>query len=242
LTVGLILSGIFAVSWKYFGDIYFTESTRLRLVPSAMVLLVSSVLGFKQLLGLAVTVDRLALAEPPAIVKMSDALQKISLAGVLAVVLAILVKFAALLAMPNHVLWWPGDWRRYFNPLYPRIPFRVLILFGLWAKCGLLIASATGAQSQAIAEPDRALRRATSIKALLISLIAVTALTTIYFSSAYNRAIGLLLSLWMFVVLYLASMLLSRRQGGHDGFSMHACAELGETALLMGYLAIARYL
>lgn len=242
VVVGFILCAVFAGSWKQFGDIYFSEYRRLRLVPSAMVLLVAGVLGFKQLLGLAVTVDRIVLKDPVEAVESRQLLRTITMAGILAVVLLILLKFSALLAMPNTVRWWPNDWRRYFNWLYPGIHFRVLILFGLWSQLGLLIAAATGAQSGCIADQDRAFRRSARIGTLLWNLVLVTMLTSIYFSSVHNRATGLVLSLFLFVLLYLASMLISRRQGGHDVHSMFACAELGGSAVLVGYLAIAKYM
>jgi len=242
LVSGLIFCAVFAGSWKYFGDIYFSEYSRLRLVPSAMVLLTSSVLGFNQILGLAVTVDRLVLGGRASETRTREALSKITLAGLLAMMLIILLKFSALLAMPYHTPWWPGGWRRFFNPLYPRMHFRVLILMGLWGKASLLIAGAVGSQSPSIAAQDRVFRRAMGIKKLLINLIFVVGVTAIYFSSGRNRGLGVLVSLSIFLVIYLASMIISRRQGGHDRYSMFACAELGEVGLLLTYLAISRFL
>jgi len=242
LVVGLILSGVFALSWKYFGDIYFTEDTRLRLVPSAMVLVAISILNLKQLAAVAITADQVVLREPPGERAGHDPLRQCSIIAVVAVVLAILLKFSALLAMRHHALWRPGDWRRVFNPIYPRIHARVLVLLGLWGKAGLLIAAGTGSQHPNIRPADRALRQALRIRTLVFNLAAVTVMTTVYFSTWRNRALGLLVSLFVFVVVYLASMLISRRQGGHDGWSMFACAELGELALLLGYLVIAKYL
>jgi len=241
LLVGLIVSGAFAVSWKYFGDIYFSESTRLRLVPSVMVILAGSILNFKQLVGIAVTGERIVLGEQSGRLEPRDAVKGISLVGLLVLVLAILLKFSVLLAMPYHTPWWPNDWRRIFSSIYPRMHTRVFILMGLWGKAGLLIAGATGSQSSDLGGPDRAFRRALKIRTLILNLAIVTAVTVIYFSSSHNRALGLLVSVSVFLVVYIASMLSSHRQRGHDRYSMFACAEVAELTLLLGYLAITRY-
>jgi len=244
LVVGLIFCLVFAGSWKHFGDIYFSEYSRLRLVPSVMVILAGSILGFKQLLAVAVTVDQMVLksSDPPP--DHREALRTITLAGLLAVFLVILLKFSALLAMPYHTPWWPGsdDWRHVFNRFYPRMLFRVLILLALWGKTALIIAGTTGSTHPSALPADRAFRRAGNIKTLLFNLAIVMGLTTIYFSSWRNRAIGVLISLFLFLLLYLASMALARYRGGHDRYSMFACAELGEVALLLGYLAAAKFL
>ncbi len=242
LGVGLTLCAVFAASWKYYGDIYFTEWTRLRLVPSVMVVLVLTVLNFKQLAGLAVTADRLVLGTGPSDQPTTSQIRQISLVGVLAVVLALLLKFSLILAMPYHAPWWPDDWRAMFNRLYPKMHFRVLLLLGLWGKAGLLVAAATGWQSPTINPQDRDLRRRLRIRPLLVNLVLVTLVTAVYFSSQRSRGLGLLVALWIFLVVYVASMLLSRAQRGHDKHSMFACAELAEQALLLAYLAISKFL
>lgn len=242
LVVGLALAGVFAITWKCFGDIYFTESTRLRLVPCVMVLLTCSIVNFRQLVGVAVIVDRLALNRPAHTRNATDVLTGISVVGVVAVVLAILLKFAILLAMPYHTPWWPSDWRRLFNPLYPRMHTRVLILLGLWGKTGLLIAAATGAQRPDLGPANRAFRQAMRVRALIVNLVIVAGITLIYFSSRQNRTLAVLVCLAVFLAVYLTSMLIAHRQRGHDQHSMFACAELGELALLLSYLAIAKYL
>ena len=240
--VGFTLCAVFAASWKYFGDIYFTEYTRLRVVPSAMVLLTLTIVNFKQLLGLAVTADRVFLHLPTDRIDAGAAAKGISIVGILAVILVLLLKFSVLLAMPYHTPWWPNDWRRIFNRVYPRMFYRVLMLTALWGKTGLLIAAATGSQHASMEPEDRTLRSRLRIRTLLFNLGTVALLTTVYFSSVDSRTLGVLVSVSIFVLVYLASMFLSRRQGGHDRYSMFACAELGELALLLGYMAISRFL
>jgi len=237
LIYGLILSAIFAVSWKYFGDIYFSERSRLRLMPSAMVLLASCLLNFKQFLGFSRTADRLA--DPK--FRQSD-IYSLALPGILAIVMIILIKFSALLAMPYHTPWWPTDWRRYFNCLYPQMHFRVLILIGLWGKMGVIIASSTGQSSADIDSTDKIIRGKSTIKSLLGNLVIVFIVTTIYFSSWRNRAIGLLVSFIIFLIVYLVSMIISWRIGGHNKYSIFACGELAEILLLLAYLSIARFM
>jgi len=239
LVYGLLLCGVFAWSWRFFGDIYFSEYSRLRLVPIALVVLFNAIVGFKQLLGLAVTVDRLA---EPNRELAPETVPPVKLPGQLAIILAILLKFTALLAMPYHSPWWPGDWRRYFNRFYPMMHYRVLILFGLWGRTGLLIAAATGPTSSDIDNQDRIFRRKLAIRSLLANLVVTFLVTTVYFSSWRNRAIGMLVSFIIFLLVYLVSMLLSWRTEGHDRHSMFACAEISELLLLFSYLAVAKYL
>jgi hypothetical protein len=240
LFFGLILCGVFAWSWKFFGDLYFSEYSRLRVVPIALVVLTASILNFKQLLGLAVTVDRLAGGEGEN--SQGRGNPGVGLAGQVAVILVILLKFSALLAMPYHAPWWPGDWRRIFNPLYPVMHYRVLILLGLWGKTGMLIAGATGPTSPEIGESDRALRRKLTIRSLLGNLVFTFLITTVYFSSWRNRAIGILVSFIIFLIVYLVSMIVAWRTKGHDRYSMFACGEIGEVLLLFSYLAVSRFL
>ncbi len=240
LVLGLLFCGVFAWSWKFFGDIYFSEYSRLRVVPIAMVILAGSILDFKQLLGLSVTVDRLVGGERAD--GDTGVIPAVRLPGILAMVLAILLKFSALLAMPYHAPWWPGDWRRVFNPLYPMMHYRVLVLLGLWGKAGVLIAGATGPTSPEIGEADRAFRRKLSIRSLLGNLVFTFLITTVYFSSWRNRAIGILVSFVIFLLVYLVSMVISWRMKGHDRYTIFACGAIGELLLLFGYLAVSRFL
>jgi len=206
-------------------------------MPIAIVVFLNCIFGYKQLLGLAVTVDRLAGEN-----SKSDGTPTLKFPGQLAFVLAIFLRFTALLAMPYHTPWWPGDWRRYFNSLYPVMHYRVLILLGLWGRTGLLIAGATGPTKSDTEEVDRHYRRKLTIRSLVGNLVVAFLVTTVYFSSWRNRAIGMLVSFIIFLLVYLISMFLSWRSKGHDRYTMFACAEISEILLLLSYLAIAKYL
>jgi len=144
--------------------------------------------------------------------------------------------------MPYHSPWWPADWRQYFNFLYPRMHYRLLILLGVWGKTGLLIAGATGPTHADIQPADRLFRRKITIKTLLGNLVFTFFLTTVYFSTWWNRALGLLVAFILFLIIYLLSMILAWRFRGHDRFSMFACGEIAEILILFAYLAIARFL
>ena len=239
LVYGLILCGVFAASWKFFGDIYFTEYARLRIVPMAMVILVGSIMGFKQLLGLGVTVDRLMFGS---VENGQEKIPQLKAPGQLAILLAVLLKYSILLAIPYHAPWWPGDWRRHFNFLYPKMHYRLLMLLGLWGKTGLLIAGGTGPVSMEIDQEDRIIRRKLTIKSLIGNLILCFLITSVYFSQWRNRSIGVLVSFVIFLAIYLCSMIISWKGKGHDRFKMFACAELSEIFLLLSYMAIARFL
>ncbi len=241
LIYGLILSAIFAISWKCFGDIYFSERSRLRLIPSVSILLVSCLLNFNQILGFGKTIDSISQRNKSPL-ENNNLAYAIMLPGILAIFMALLIKFSALLAMPYHAPWWPADWRRIFNRLYPQMHFRIFILLGLWGKLGFVISASTGQTAENIDATSKAIRNNAKIRSLLGNLVIVFAVTTIYFSSWRNRAIGLLVSFVIFMFVYLASMLISWRLKGHNKYSMFACSELAEILLLLSYLAIAKFI
>lgn len=241
LGYGLLFCGVFAASWKAFGDIYFSESSRLRLVPITMVVLVGGILGFRGLIGLAATVDRLVEGREGR--DLQGPIPCVGLAGQAALVLILLTSFAGLLAVPYHTPWLPGDWRRHFAFLYPALMHsRVLILLGLWSAAGLLIAAATGPTAEHLAEPDRRFRRKMTIRSLIGNLLFTFLVTAVYFSSSRNRGIGILVSFVIFLVVYLFSMVCAWRLRGHDRFTMFACGQLAALLLLFGYLAVDKYL
>lgn len=236
LLYGFLLSAVYAITWKIFGDIYFTDRSRLRLIPSVMIIVTMCIFGYRQLDGLTVSVDRLAGDSD------RDENSNLKMAGILAIIVIILLKYSALLAMPNHTPWWPADWRRYFAFAYPKVHIRVLILLALWGKTAVLIAGATGPSSSGIELPEKILRKKLSIKSLIANLLLTFILTTIYFSSLNSRTIGLIISFVIFILVYLASIFLAWRNKGHDKYSIFACAELAEILLLLSYLSIAKYL
>ena len=47
LIYGVLISLCFALSWKIFGEIYFSEYSRLRLIPIVVVLLIGSIVCFR---------------------------------------------------------------------------------------------------------------------------------------------------------------------------------------------------
>jgi cobalamin synthase len=239
---GIILSIVFAAGWKIFGELYFSEYNRLRLIPIVLVLLANAIFGFRSLLGLGVTVDRLVGGEP-AENGSSGKIARVGFAGMLAVFLVMLIKFTSLLAMPYPTPWSPTGWRAYFNFLYPPKPlYRVLILYGLWGKAAYLIASATGPTSAQASESDRNLRRKMTVGSLVGNLALTFFVTSIYYSSWRNHALGFLVAMVIFATVYVASMLLAWRFKGHDQHSMFACAELAEVLVLFGYLIINSYM
>jgi hypothetical protein len=88
----------------------------------------------------------------------------IMLPGILAIFMALLIKFSALLAMPYHAPWWPADWRRIFNRLYPQMHFRIFILLGLWGKLGFVISASTGQTAENIDATSKAIRNNAKIR------------------------------------------------------------------------------
>ncbi len=236
LIYGLIFSGVYAITWKCFGDVYFTERTRLRLIPAMGVIIVASILNYNQLCSIGITIKEM--------VKKNTS-EDDSLGGILLVfvviLLVILLKYSIFLAMPYHSLRCPSDWRRFFNFMYPRMNFRVLILMGLWGKMGILISSATGYRSSALPEVERRLREKTTVKSLLILLFWVVLITGIYLSSWQSRALGVVIAVIVFLLTYIYSMVVSWYLKGHTRFSMLSAGEVAEVVLLLCYLASAKY-
>ena len=239
---GIGLSIVFAAGWKIFGELYFSEYNRLRLIPIVLVLVMSAIFGFRQLLGFGVTVDRLVGYDAGDDVSGAK-IAKVGLPGTLAVFLVMLIKFTSLLAMPYPTPWSPTGWRAYFNFLYPpKTLYRVLILYGLWGKAAYLIALATGPTNSQADPADRTLRRKMTIRTLVGNLVFTFFVTSIYYSSWRNHALGLLVALVIFAIVYTTSMLLAWRLKGHDQHSMFACSELAEVLVLFGYLIINSYM
>jgi len=241
---GLLLCAVFSLSWKYFGDIYFSQYSRLRLVPVVMTITCLSIFELRQLTGLAdMAANLYDKQSPPADPYSRDQMIRLVIwTGVVAICLSLLIKFAALLAMPHHASWWPSDWRRHFNFAYPAVHLRVLILLALWGKAGILIAAATGCDGQGLSSTGAALRASMGVQQLAKSLLPVFILTGVYFSSWHNHAVGVLVGVVIFAVVYIGSMTLSWVARGHRDSSMLACGELAQLILLLSYLAISKLL
>jgi len=243
LLQGLLLCAVFSVSWKYFGDIYFSQYSRLRLIPAVLTITCLSMFEARQLSALADTMAGLYAGRSRQMFADDTGYAgQLIWVGCLAIVLSLMIKFAVLLAMPYHTPWWPTDWRRYFNFVYPRVHLRVLILLAIWGKAGILIAAGTGRDDNGLSESARSLREAMTVRQLVKCLLPVLVLTAVYFSNWQNRALGLLVGITVFAVAYLASMALSWTGRGHRDSTMLACGELAQLVLLLGYLAISKLL
>lgn len=246
LFYGIILAFIYAISWKCFGDIYFTEKSRLRLLPSAAVILISTMLNNKQLYGLAKILQKLLKQKPTEDIKDPTARQEsyefqlFFLAT--AAALIILLKYSVMLSLPHQIPSWPSDWRRSFMFLYPRLALRVVILMELWHKAGLIIAAATGYLNSKASPVEKRLKSNLSIKKLLLILLGTTIFTSIYITNWQERAVGFIISIITFLTVYAYSMLICWRFKGHTRLSIFSAAEVSSITMLLSTLAFAKYL
>jgi hypothetical protein len=241
LVYGLLLCGILAGSWKVFGDIYFSEYSKIRLVPFILVLIAGCFWNFNQLLAVGIIADRLVEGGPPSGNELTNS-APLKLPGILTVLMTILLKFSIFLTMPFPSAWWPANWRQYFNFLFPMMHSRVLILMGVWGKMGLVLSAGIGPENSAITSADRQFRKQMSIRSLLGNLALTLIITAFYISSYKNRLIGILVFFVLFMLIYLVSIILSWKFRGHDRMSMFACGEISEVLFLLSYLAISRLL
>lgn len=244
LITGLVACGVFAITWRMFGDIYFSESSRLRLIPSIAVLILlvctfhaRSLIAFsatvEQLFGLP-TVEHDNLSCSPAVLRPSSL-------AVAAVVLLLLLKFSCLLSLPFHAQWVPLDWRRYVMFLHPRSFFRVLLLWPVWGMLAVIIACGTGRHRDTNPPALRILSGCLRPWRVMVYVAIVVLITSLYFSPSQQPGIGLVVAMISFAIITVVSLGVSSRIGGHNIMSIIALGEVGQLAFMLTYQALARW-
>jgi cobalamin synthase len=230
LAIGVLYAIIYRGAWKWFG-----EYQHLRLLPPVALLIAD--FGFFGYRPLAATVGLFDRRPPGA---SPDGLP---LPAALALILIVLLKFAMLVVLPAGAVIWPADWRQHLGPLYPAVLYRPLVLMPLWGRWAMLLALCIGRVSPH--GSDRLRRMAAGARLTrIIGWWFLIALLTVAYSSAtpYHLAYGVVISLAILLATYLASFALARRFGGQTETTVHAAGLIGELALLMFYLPVARYI
>lgn len=232
LIIGAFYAGAFRGLWFWLG-----EYQHIRLAPMVLLLVLDAGwLGYRLLAGAATVVatwsDRSAsMASPP------------TMAAVLFLVLAVLVKFALLVALPAGAVTWPADWREHLRIFYPYVIYRPLVLMPLWGRWAVLLATNIGRAAPASSSRLQTVAEGSSLPSIMAWWAAISGLTVMYCSpSGYHVGWAMLISLSMMVVAYLASFVLARRYGGQTEATVTAAGWAVEMAFLLAYLPLARYI
>lgn len=233
LLIGLLWAGAFRSSWRVFG-----ETGNTRVVPALTIILMECLLtGPFLVLGLARTVHLLTGLRPRQ--PDHDPMTPLSPIGTLVLALTVLSQWVLVLSISDAPTWWPSqsDWRHYFSFIYPRPIFRPLILAPLWGRWGILVAATVGKTARHTDDQTAALGLAMRPTRLLRQTILPLVLTTIYFSRADNRFIGVVISMLVFAVTYVVSVAMARRGAGQTRQSLFAAGQVAQLALLAVYRA-----
>jgi hypothetical protein len=262
LLVGLAWVGAFRVTWRLYGEI-----AAVRVIPALTIVLMECLFtGHYLLLGLTRTVDTLSQGRhlrlggrlrvgpgeefaqtTPSLVAGSAPREQSDMSppslltpvGSLVLCLAILSQWVLITSAPAVSPWWPSptDWRHHFNFLYPAPLYRPLLLAPMWGRWGVLLAATIGRTARRADLPVRTLCETMSPGRLLKHAILPTTLTAIYASRGGNLAIGLILSVVVFAIAYLAAVIMVRRGGGQTRQSLHATGQVAQLAFLALYRA-----
>ncbi|MDM8006112.1 MAG: hypothetical protein QUV05_08205 [Phycisphaerae bacterium] len=245
LLIGLAYLFIFRVTWKWFG-----EYQGIRWLPAVAVLAVD--LGFcgHKLLGGMTRLRRraqsAAASEPPGI----------TLGVLLAVLLVLVAKCAMLLSLPvgnvvkasPSINWYLPSQVRWFCP--DMVIYRPLLLMPIWGRWAIGLALLIGRMSSS--EPPWLGRMAAglSLPIIFAQWFIITVVTTAYCAlvisgnsvfipSGRTLAYGLVISIVVMVIAYLASFLMARRGDGQTESSVLATGLTAELAFMALYLHLA---
>jgi hypothetical protein len=245
LSVALLVLGLiegaawvacYGLSWTAFGELH-----RTRPMPAAVVWAVDTVaLGGVAVLALGTVPDWLAASGRGG--KPDRHRRALSGRSILCVSLLIGLSFVLLFSLPVGYRWYPSDWRRVFNFAFPLPIFRVLLLGPLWRRWGMVLAAGLG-RMHLTAEPRlKALSASMSPKRVLATWVVPAFMTSIWCSRDESSLLGLVLSVAVLGLAYLAGVWLGRRGGGQSARSMLALGQITLLVFLIGYLICARAL
>lgn len=232
LLIGAAYAGLFRGLWLWLG-----EYQHIRAAPMAVLLAFDACyLGYRLLAGAAAVVQgwsgRSTFAGPAACV---------TLAAVVFLIVAVILKFSLLVALPAGAVTWPADWRQNLRFLYPYVIYRPLVLMPLWGRWGVYLAGGIGRVAPGSPAGFTQLAGGTRLSGVMGWWVGISALTVMYACPATGH-IGwaMLICLAMLVVAYLASFTLALRFGGQTEATVAAVGWAVEIAFLLAYLPVAR--
>jgi hypothetical protein len=235
LGLGWVWTVLFASAWRMFG-----EYGGLRLVPVLTIVVADCLLSGRFIIAGVRAVEALADREDRQL-RMSRS--DIGMVGALAAVVIVLVLYGLLLAVPTGVEWWPGGWRWHLRRLYPRPVFRPLVLMQMWACWSMVLACGIGrARPDAADDADPAGRIAgkATLRQIFLGFLPAAILSAVYCSRSGNVAIGLGVSLVVFVCVYVTAMLAALRWNGQSAGTILLAGLVGRTSFLLCWLFMGR--
>lgn len=236
LAIGLAWAGAFRGAWRLFGE---TEG-RDRVIPALVVVLLEALITGRYLpLALCRVVDVLETGGGAVTARAVDDLSTPPrFRGTLLLVLLVLTQWALILSVPRWNAWWPTDWRRYFNFLYPEPIYRPLLLAPLWGRWAILLAACVGRTARGVDAATAAMCAEMTPGRLLRNSILPLTLSCIYFSREQNFLIGAVIGLAVFAISYLASVFMARGVGGQTRSTLLATGQVAQIVFLVVYRAL----
>lgn len=234
LVVGLLYTAVYRAVWRQFGEV-----RSIALMPAVTVWLLDvGVLASLLYFGAARTARGVITASP------AGAGAPHSRAGLdpveqLALIVLVLLKLMLLIAIPHGISHWPGtgDWRSYFNWMYPHREYRPLILAPMWGRWAMLLVGSVGRPRD---DDDRAMTLfsgSLSAGRVLAWMVPVAVLTSIYCGRRWM--FGCIISCLVLAGCYLYGMIAARRQGGQTRDSILGAGLIGELVFLTAYEGLA---
>ena len=236
LAIGVTYTLVFRISWRWFGEYQY-----IRWMPAAAVLLIDlGCCGYRFLTGAARIASRRYTCE-------ADTAPFLNPAGLVAVLLVAIAKYAMLLSLPigtwQSSLSDVGDhaaWASRLGYLYPDVIYRPLVLMPLWGRWGIMLAMSIGRVAPGGSYRLRRMAGGTHLSMILVYWLLAAALTGVYCGgSGGYLARGLAVALGVMLASYLASFALARRAGGQTEATTAVAGLVAELAFLSLYLPVA---
>lgn len=236
LGIGVVYALAFGLVWGVFG-----EYQGIRWIPVAAVLVLDLAwLGYRLVLGAAEVATAMGADQ-------SDPLPTLNVAGVLAVVLLALCKFALLASLPIG-MWQtsPAGWAEWDGALgrlavlAPTPVFRPLVLMPLWGRWAMGLALTIGRAAPGCGTRLQRMSAGIALKTIFGQWMLCAILTTAYSCGAGEYlARAVLIGPGVLILTYGASYLLARRFNGQTEATVGAIGAVGELGFLVLFTAVA---
>lgn len=249
LVIGLVWVGGFRAAWRIYGEI-----ATVRVIPALIIVVIETLFTGRYLvLGLARAIDWRFGERPPRSEANGPAISgehsvctpqlaieslhrepALSPFGTLTMLLVVLSEWVLITSIPWESPWWPAptDWRFHLRFLYPAPLYRPLLLAPIWGRWGIVLAATIGRTARYADAEAAALCQTMSPGRLLRQTILPLVLTAVYCSRGGNFAIGIIMSVLVFGVTYLAAVIMAHRGAGQSRQSFYAIGQIAQLAFL----------
>jgi len=233
ILTGIVYTCTFGLFWAWFG-----QYQGIRWIPALAVLMLDlGLLGYRLLSGAA----ELAASLPSSNQPLGPTIR-----AMLVVLFVAMIKYALLLSIPLGI--WQitpaGAWRwetalTTLGFLYPRPIYRPLILMPMWGRWAMSLAMSIGRTAPDVAPYIKKMSEGCSLRIIFAQWLLCATITTVYCAGAGEQvARGILISLSLLVVAYLASFALSRWRNGQSEATINTVGLVVEIAFLALYISI----